>query len=111
MNQLDTILLPEKAVQLAFGLTQCAHSSVVQKTLDACSSQTVTALQQANEHLYHGYGKALLHDCSQEYLLLDLDLSGLLAGQQAENSTKGYFANHQGCSGRQLCRVIGDRLP
>lgn len=106
MNQLDPILLPEKAVQLAFGLTQCAHSSVVQKTLDACLVQTVTALQQANEHLYHGYGQAPSHDCSQEYLLLDLDVTGLLAGQQAEESTKGYFANHQGCSGRQLCRVI-----
>ncbi len=105
MNQLDTILLPEKAVQLAFGLTQCAHSSVVQKTLDACSSRTVT-LQQANEQLYHRYGQALSSDCSQEYLLLDLDVTGLLAGQQAEESTKGYFANHRGCSGRQLCRVI-----
>jgi hypothetical protein len=106
MNQLETILFPDTAVQLAFGLTQCAHSSVVQKTLDACSSQTVTTLQHANEQLYHRYGQAPSHDCSQAYLLLDLDVTGLLAGPQAEASTKGYFANHRGCSGRQLCRVI-----
>lgn len=106
MNQLDTILLPDKAVQLAFGLTQWAHSSVVQKTLDACSVHTVTTLQQANEQLYHRYGQAPSQDCSQEYLLLDLEVTGLLAGQQAEESTKGYFAHHQGCCGRQLCRVI-----
>lgn len=106
MNQIDTILRPDTAVQLAFGLTQCAHSSGVQRTLDACSFPTVASLQQANERLYHRYGRALHQDCSQDYLLLDLDVTGLLAGQQAEESAKGYFANHRGGYGRQLCRVV-----
>lgn len=106
MKQIDTILRPDTAGQLAFGLTHCAHSSVVHRTLDACSFITVAALQQANERLYHRYGQARHQDCSQDYLLLDLDVTGLLAGQQAEESTKGYFANHRGGYGRQLCRVV-----
>jgi hypothetical protein len=105
MNQIDTLVFPDTALQRAFGREHCAHSSVVQNTLDACTPDTVSHLQQANMRLYQHYGQAVAHDFSQEYLLLDLDLTGLLAGPQSEGSTKGYFANHRGASGRQLCRV------
>ena len=105
MNQMETILLPEKAVQVAFGRTACAHSSVVQNTLDACTSETVTGLQQANTALYRHSGDAMQHDFTQDYLVLDLDLTGLLAAKQAEGSTKGYFPQTGGRYGRQLCRV------
>jgi hypothetical protein len=105
MNQMETILLPEKAVQLAFGRTACAHSSGVQDTLDACTRDTVNALQTANMALYQRSGDAMQHDFAQAYLMLDLDLTGLLAAQRAEGSVKGYFPQPGGHYGRQLCRV------
>lgn len=105
MNQIETILLPEKAVQVAFGRDQCAHSSGIQDTLDACTPETLKELQQANERLYQRYGHAIEHDFSQGNLILDLDLTGLLASSQAEGRVEGYFANHRGEYGRQLCRV------
>ncbi len=106
MNQVETILRPDKAVQLAFGRDQCAHSSIIQDTLDACTPETVSHLQHLNGQLYRTHGQALHHNFAQENLLLDLDLTGLLASKQAESSTKGYFAKNQGRHGRQLCRMI-----
>lgn len=106
MNQLETIIHPDKAVQVSFGRTQCASSSEVQKLLDGCVSETVCHLQQANGQMYQRYGQALRHNFSQEMLLLDVDLTGLVASQHAEGSQKGYFAKQPGRRGRQLCRLI-----
>lgn len=106
MKQLDTIIRPDKAVQLAFGRDHCASSSEVQKLLDRCTSETVSQFQQANEQVYQQHGHAIYHDFSKRLLILDLDLTGLTASQHAEDSTKGYFAKQPGVRGRQLCRVL-----
>jgi hypothetical protein len=42
-------------------------------------------------------------------LLLDVDLTGLLAGRQAEGSSKGYFSGTKNGRGRQLGRIIASR--
>lgn len=106
MNQVETLLRPDKALQWAFGGHQCAHSSVIQETLDACTEDTVLQLQHANGQVYHTHGRAAHHDFTREPLLLDVDLTGLLASPHAEGSTKGYFPDHRGSRGRQLCRVL-----
>jgi hypothetical protein len=46
------------------------------------------------------------HPFAKKTLVLDVDLTGLLASTHAEESTKGYFANRRGQTGRQLCRLI-----
>ena len=92
MNQLDTVIRPDKAVQISFGRGECASSSEVQRLLDRCVPETVSHLQQANGQMYQQHGQALRHDFSQEMLLVDLDLTGLVASQRAEGSLKGYFA-------------------
>jgi len=42
-------------------------------------------------------------------LLLDVDLTGLLAGRQAEGASKGYFSGAKNARGRQLGRVIASQ--
>lgn len=106
MRQLETLIRPDKALQLSFGRGQCAHSGLVHDTLDCCTSETVCQLQTGNAHLYRKYGQAFHHDFSHRHLVLDLDLTGLLASKRAEGSTKGYFAKNRGARGRQLCRLI-----
>jgi hypothetical protein len=105
MNQVETLLRPDKALQWSFGRQQCAHSSIIQETRDACTTETVSSLQAANERLYQIHGQSLHHNVSQTPLLLDLDLTGLLASKRADASTKGSFPEHKGSYGRQLCRV------
>jgi len=106
MTQIDTLIRPDKALQLAFGRWQCASSSEIQKSLDRCDSEAVSLLQAANRRLYQQHGQALKHAFAETLLVLDVDLTGLLAGQHAEGSTKGYFAGHRGRYGRQLCRLL-----
>jgi Transposase DDE domain group 1 len=106
MSQLETVIRPDKAIQLAFNQWQCAHSGEIQKMFNRCTPETVTYLQQANGQLYEQHGRALRHPFSQGLLVLDLDLTGLVASQDAEGSTKGYFAKKRGSRGRQLCRII-----
>jgi hypothetical protein len=106
MNQLELRLHPDKALQRAFGHAPCASSSEVQKLLDKSCADTVSALQEANGRLYRQHGLALQHNFTDAWLILDVDLTGLITSQDAEGSTKGYFANQRGKRGRQLCRVL-----
>jgi Transposase DDE domain group 1 len=106
MSQMETLIRPDQALQLSFQHSRCAHSGLIQDMLDECTPDTVLQLQKMNGLLYYNHSKALQHDFSQQFLTLDLDLTGLLASKRAEASTKGYFAHHPGARGRQLCRVI-----
>lgn len=106
MSQLELRIRSDKAVQWAFGHVPCASSSEVQKLLDRSTAVTVEALRQANGTLYQQHGQALSHDFSKWWLVLDIDLTGLITSQHAEGSTKGYFANQRGKRGRQLCRLL-----
>jgi hypothetical protein len=106
MSQMETLIRPDKALQLSFSRAQYAHSALIQDMLDGCTPETVLQLQQKSGSLYYHHGQALQHDFSHQLLTLDLDLTGLLASKRAESSTKGYFAHHPGAYGRQLCRVI-----
>jgi hypothetical protein len=106
MNQLETLIRPDHAVQLAFGRKHCAHSSEIQRLLTACTAETVTHLKEANRQVYQHHGQALHHDFSASVLVLDLDMTGLVTSQHAEGSTKGYFAKKPGSRGRQLCRTL-----
>lgn len=106
LSQMETLIRPDKAIQKSFGRSQCIHSSLIQDMLDICDTNTVEHLQKLNAQLYSYHGQAPKHDFSQGLLILDLDLTGLLASKRAEGSSKGYFARHPGARGRQLCRVI-----
>jgi hypothetical protein len=106
MSQLETLIRPDRAIQLSFGRHACAHSSGIQRLLTACTAETVTQLKEANRQLYQQHGQALHHDFSKSVLTLDLDLTGLVTSKRAEGSTKGYFAKQPGRRGRQLCRTI-----
>lgn len=106
MSQLEFRVRSDKAVQWAFGHVPCASSSEVQKLLDRSTAVTVEALQHANGTLYQQHGQACSHDFSKWWLILDVDLTGLITSQSAEGSTKGYFANQRGKRGRQLCRLL-----
>lgn len=106
MTQVDTLIRPDKALQRAFGRWQCASASEIQRCLDRCRAETVSHLQEANRQLYRQLGQIRTHAFAEDLLVLDVDLTGLFASQHAEGSTKGYFANHRGQRGRQLCRVL-----
>jgi hypothetical protein len=106
MVEINTRLRSDPALQAAFGRFACAEQSVVQQTLDACSDENVTQMQQAIDEIYRGHSAAYRHDYQSTYQILDMDMSGMPCGPKAALATKGYFAKQRNRRGRQLGRVV-----
>jgi len=95
----------DKALQMAFGRNACAEQSVISETLNACTEANADQLEEVLRKVYQQFSKGYQHDYEKGYLLLDVDLTGLLAGRQAEGASKGYFSGAKNARGRQLGRV------
>lgn len=104
--EINTRLRTDAALQHAFGRERCAEQSVVQETLDACTQENVSQMQQAMDVIYRQHSRAYRHDYQAGFQLLDVDMSGLPCGPKAAFATKGYFAAQYHCRGRQLGRVL-----
>jgi hypothetical protein len=102
-------LRADPALHAAFGRPACAEQSVVQDTLDACTAQTVTELQQAVAAIYRQHSQGYRHDYTAALQILDVDMSGLPCGKKAALATSGYFARQRNRCGRQLGRVLATR--
>src|SRR5256884_875875 len=109
MVEINTRLRADSALQAAFGRTSCAEQSVVQQTLDACTDENVTQMQQAIDEIFRQHSRAYGHDYQGNYQILDADMSGMPCGPKAAMATKGYFAKQRNRRGRQLGRVVASR--
>jgi hypothetical protein len=107
--EINTRLRADPALQAAFGRKGCAEQSVVQQTLDACSDENVTQMQQALDQIYREHSAGYWHAYQSSYQILDIDMSGMPCGPKAALATKGYFANQRNRRGRQLGRVVASR--
>ena len=104
--EINTHLRPDKALCAAFGLKAWPDQSTLSETLSACTADTVRAMRTCLCAIYQRHGRALQHGTEDGLLILDVDLTGLPCGVQAEEATKGYFSEQPGRRGRQLGRVI-----
>lgn len=99
----------DAALQRAFGRSSCAEQSVVQETLDHCTSENVRQMKRAFKVLLQKHGHSYSHPYKGRLQLLDVDMTGLPCGHQAERASKGYFANRPHRYGRQMARVVATR--
>src|SRR5437667_5071834 len=104
--EINTRLKGDSALQAAFGRTGCADQSVVQQTLNTCTTKNVTQMQQAFTEIYRKHGRGYHHDYQADWQVLDADMSGMPCGPKAAFATKGYFAKQRNRRGRQLGRVL-----
>lgn len=104
--EVNTRVRPDKAVQHSFGRDCCADQSTISTTLNACRAQNVTQMREAIKNILQQHSRAYRHNCTQEELLLDVDVTGMPAGREGEGCSKGYFAHRKNCRGRQLGRVL-----
>jgi hypothetical protein len=109
LSEINTRVRSDAALQRAFGRSSCAEQSVVQETLDACDAENVRQLKHAFKALTRAHSRAYRHSYKAELQLLDVDMTGLPCGRQAERASKGYFANKPHRYGRQMARVIATR--
>ena len=107
--QLNTLLAQEPAVQRTAGRSRSAEQSVAQQTLDAATQANVAELQQVLTRLLRRHGQVAHHRFRSQWLILDVDLTGLPAGKRAEQSVKGYFSQPKNRRGRQQGRVLASQ--
>jgi hypothetical protein len=107
--EINTRLRADPALQAAFGRSRCAEQSVVQETLDACTSENVQQLEQALEAIYRQHSQGFGHDYARDWQILDVDMSGMPCGKKAAFASKGYFAKQRNRRGRQWGRVLASR--
>ena len=107
--QLNTELRADPALQRAAGRSRCAEQSVAQQTLDAATAENVAELQQVLSTLLRRHSQVAHHSYRQQWLVLDVDLTGMPAGKHAEGSVKGYFSQARHRRGRQQGRVLASQ--
>jgi len=103
--EVNTRVRSDPGLQRAFGRDKCAEQSVISRTLNACTEETVGEMGRAMQEVYHSHGEGYQHKYEQSYQVLDVDMTGMPAGRQGEGVTKGYFSGQKGRRGRQLGRV------
>jgi hypothetical protein len=96
----------DPALQAAFGRSGCAEQSVVQDTLDACTAENVTQMEQAVSRIYRLHSQAYRHDYAKRWQLLEVDMTGRPCGKKAAFASKGYFAKQRNRRGRQEGYVV-----
>ena len=106
MVTMNTSLRCDEGLQRAFGRETCVEQSLASTTLDRCDEETVAQMYQVFNELMREHSRSYNHDYNRYWQVLDVDMTGLLAGIQAEGCEKGYFANKRGARGRQLGRVL-----
>jgi len=109
ISEINHRVRTDKALQMAFGRSACAEQSVASETLNACTEVSTQQMEEVARRIYQEFGQGYRHEYERGYLLLDVDLTGLLAGKQAEGSSKGYFSGTKNARGRQMARVSASR--
>src|SRR5258708_26479913 len=107
--EINTRLRADGALQRAFGRSRCAEQSVVQDTLNACTTENVQQMQHAMDRIYRQHSQGFGHDYQASFQVLDIDMSGLPCGPKAAFATKGYEASQRNRRGRHLGRVLASR--
>lgn len=79
------------------------------ETLNATSAENIREMEGFMKQEYRDYSLSYRHDYEKNWLLLDVGLTGLLAGKQAEGSEKGYFSGERNGRGRQVGRVYASQ--
>lgn len=96
VSQVNTLIRPDRILAQAWGRDVFYEQSSLARVLDVCQVEQVAQLRVGVEKVYGWIGQAPQHNTAAETLLVDIDLTGLLASKRAEGSTKGYFSQKKG---------------
>jgi hypothetical protein len=103
--QSDVTVRVDAAVQRAYGRTGCAEQSTIARTLHACTTQTVSQLEGLSWYYLKRYGHTPHHRYAEKPLWVDIDVTPLPIGAQAEGSERTWMGRCRSKTGRKVLRV------
>ena len=102
-------LRTDEGLQRLFGRRSCAEQSTISETINATSAENISEMEGFMKQVYREHSLSYRHDYEKNWLLLDVDLTGMLAGKTAQGSEKGYFSGERNGRGRQVGRVYASQ--
>ena len=102
--QSNTTIRLDPAVQRAFGRTGCAEQSTIARTLQASTAETVDRLSQVAWYYLKCYGQTPHHRYAERLLWVDVDVTPLPIGAQAEGSERTWMGRNRSKTGRKVLR-------
>jgi Transposase DDE domain group 1 len=104
MSQSNITIRVDPAVQRAFGRTGCAEQSTIARTLQACMPAQVTQLERVSWYYLKRYGATPHHRFHERRLWVDVDLTPMPIGAQAEGSERTWMGRNRSKTGRKVLR-------
>jgi hypothetical protein len=105
VSQINTRLRPDLTLAAAWNREQFAEQSSIANTLNALEAQQTVQLRVGSQRLFRQYSQTMRHDFEKQWLMIDIDPTGLLASRRAEGSRKGYISGRRNQYCRQLARL------
>ena len=94
----------DPAVQRAFGRTGCAEQSTIARTLQASTAETVDQLSRVSWYYLKRYGQTPHHRFTERLLWVDVDVTPLPIGAQADGSERTWMGRNRSKTGRKVLR-------
>ena len=104
MSQSNSTIRVDPAVQRAFGRTGCAEPSTIARTLQASTTTTVDQLRQVAWYYRKRYGQTPHHRFAERRVWVDVDVTPLPIGAQAEGSERTWMGRNRSQTGRKTLR-------
>jgi hypothetical protein len=102
--QSNVTIRVDPAVQRAFGRTGCAEQSTIARTLQASTAETVDQLSRVAWYYLKRYGQTPRHRFAERLLWVDVDVTPLPIGAQADGSERTWMGRNRSKTGRKTLR-------
>jgi hypothetical protein len=94
----------DPSVQRAFGRPGCAEQATIVRTLQASTAETVVQLSRVSWNYVKRYGQTPHHRFAERLLWVDVDVTPLPIGAQAEGSECTWMGRNRSKTGRKTLR-------
>jgi hypothetical protein len=104
ISQSNITMRVDPAVQRAFGRTDCAEQSTMARTVQASTAETVAQLSRVLWYSLQRYGQTPHHRYTERRLWIDVDVTPLPIGAQAEGRERTWMGRNRSTTGRKVLR-------
>src|SRR5256714_4014777 len=104
ISQSNVTIRLDPAVQRAFGRTGCAEQSTIARTLQSSTQEPVDQLSRVSCYYLKRYGQTPHHRYAERLLWVDVDVTPLPIGAQAEGSERTWMGRNRSKTGRKILR-------
>src|ERR1044071_9818925 len=104
ISQSNITIRVDPAVQRAFGRTGCAEQSAIARTLQASTAETVDQFSRVSWYYLKRSGQTPHYRFAERRLWVDVDITPLPIGAQADGSERTWMGRNRSKTGRKVLR-------